>query len=116
MAWYEEGENPDYRFSLANERTFLAWIRTTLAILAVAILLKQFSVGDVDHQQAFLILSIVLSMLACITGVRAYFIWRNNEHAMRLGKPLPLTRLIFWLALAIAIIAGGIFIWLLSAW
>ncbi len=22
------GEAPDYRFSLANERTFLAWIRT----------------------------------------------------------------------------------------
>lgn len=116
MAWYEEGEDPDYRFSLANERTFLAWIRTTLAILAVAILLKQFSGGNVDHQQAFLLLSIVLALLACVTGIRAYFIWRNNEHAMRLGRALPFTKLIFWLALAIAVIAGGIFIWLVFAW
>ncbi|EDX36625.1 MULTISPECIES: YidH family protein [Shigella] len=28
------GEAPDYRFSLANERTFLAWIRTALGFLA----------------------------------------------------------------------------------
>ncbi len=27
------GEAPDYRFSLANERTFLAWIRTALGFL-----------------------------------------------------------------------------------
>jgi putative membrane protein len=26
--------DPDYRFSLANERTFLAWIRTALALVA----------------------------------------------------------------------------------
>jgi putative membrane protein len=37
--WHEQGEDPDYRFSLANERTFLAWVRTALAILAGAILL-----------------------------------------------------------------------------
>src|SRR5262249_51837567 len=28
-----EGTQPDYRFSLANERTFLAWIRTGLALV-----------------------------------------------------------------------------------
>jgi hypothetical protein len=43
MRWHEEGTDPDYRFSLANERTFLAWIRTALAILAGAVLLKQFA-------------------------------------------------------------------------
>ena len=32
--WYEEGEEPDYRFTLANERTFLAWLRTALALIA----------------------------------------------------------------------------------
>lgn len=35
--WADEGDTPDYRFSLANERTFLAWIRTALAFLAAAI-------------------------------------------------------------------------------
>ena len=41
--WHEQGEEPDYRFSLANERTFLAWVRTALAILAGAILLHEFA-------------------------------------------------------------------------
>ena len=42
MHWQEQGKTPDYRFSLANERTFLAWIRTALAVLAGGILLHQF--------------------------------------------------------------------------
>lgn len=33
--WSRQGEEPDYRLTLANERTFLAWIRTALAILVV---------------------------------------------------------------------------------
>ena len=33
------GEAPDYRFSLANERTFLAWIRTALGFLAAGVAL-----------------------------------------------------------------------------
>jgi len=39
--WYEEGETPDYRFSLANERTFLAWIRTGLGFFVSAIAIDQ---------------------------------------------------------------------------
>ncbi|WP_283215114.1 DUF202 domain-containing protein [Pseudofrankia sp. DC12] len=43
------GTDPDYRFSLANERTFLAWIRTALALLAGGIAVVQivpsFSIG-----------------------------------------------------------------------
>src|SRR3546814_11597619 len=32
-----EGSDPDPRFSFANERTFLAWIRTSLALIAAGI-------------------------------------------------------------------------------
>ena len=42
-AWQHEGDDPDYRFTLANERTFLAWIRTALALLAGGVLLHQFA-------------------------------------------------------------------------
>ena len=42
-SWRQQGKEPDYRFSLANERTFLAWIRTALALLAGGVLLDQFS-------------------------------------------------------------------------
>ena len=33
------GSDPDYRFTLANERTFLAWLRTGLALVAGAVAL-----------------------------------------------------------------------------
>ena len=37
-AWvYEEGDDPDARFTMANERTFLAWIRTSLGFLAAGV-------------------------------------------------------------------------------
>ena len=46
MRWVEgpgpEGEEPDPRFTLANERTFLAWIRTALALVASGIGLEAF--------------------------------------------------------------------------
>ena len=29
--WRKTGKAPDYRFTLANERTFLAWIRTAFS-------------------------------------------------------------------------------------
>ena len=41
MSWLTQGKDPDYRFSLANERTFLAWIRTALAFMAAAIGIDQ---------------------------------------------------------------------------
>lgn len=41
--WQLEGEDTDYRFTLANERTFVAWIRTGLAKLALAMELHQFA-------------------------------------------------------------------------
>ena len=45
--WRRQGTEPDYRFSLANERTFLAWIRTVLAVLASAVLLDAVVVRSV---------------------------------------------------------------------
>ncbi|MFA5663908.1 YidH family protein [Castellaniella sp.] len=113
MAWHDEGKDPDYRFSLANERTFLAWIRTALAVLAVAIILRQFSGSSHAPQQAFFILSVVLAILSGIIGLSAFFRWRNNEHAMRLERALPVSTLILWLAITIAALAGGTALWLL---
>ncbi|MBM4509720.1 DUF202 domain-containing protein, partial [Rhodococcus hoagii] len=31
------GEDPDPRFTLANERTYLAWVRTGLGLIAAAV-------------------------------------------------------------------------------
>lgn len=42
---YSHGAEPDPRFSLANERTFLAWIRTSLALIAAGVALEAFVVN-----------------------------------------------------------------------
>lgn len=86
--WRQEGEEPDYRFSLANERTFLAWIRTALALLAGGVLLDQFSTKLGPHI-VVVILAIALSVLAALLSAMAYVRWRANEIAMRHARKLP---------------------------
>lgn len=51
--WTREGKEPDYRFTLANERTFLAWVRTGLALLAGGLLLDQFA-SELKHREMVL--------------------------------------------------------------
>ena len=80
--WRQEGEEPDYRFSLANERTFLAWIRTALALLAGGVLLEQFATRLRPHT-ALVGLAVTLTLLATVLCASAYVHWRDNEIAMR---------------------------------
>ena len=82
--WREEGHEPDYRFSLANERTFLAWLRTALALLAGGVVLDQF----IDSPFVK-VLAIGLTVVAGAVCVLAYLRWRANEIAMRHDRPLP---------------------------
>ncbi|MGR0318347.1 YidH family protein [Agromyces sp. ZXT2-3] len=87
-AWRRDGDDPDYRFTLANERTFLAWIRTALALLAGAVLLDQFATA-LEPRVAVLVLAIALAVAAAVLSVGAYTRWRANEIAMRRNGPLP---------------------------
>ena len=48
MGVHDEGDEPDPRFTLANERTFLAWVRTTLAMLAGAVALHSLGFPTTD--------------------------------------------------------------------
>jgi putative membrane protein len=110
-AWRRQGKEPDYRFSLANERTFLAWIRTALALLAGGVLLHQFSTRLTPHA-VVLGLALALGALAALLSVMGYWRWRANEISMRLGQPLPSTLAIPLLAFA-ALIVSAIIVWLL---
>lgn len=94
------GRDPDYRFTLANERTFLAWIRTSLALaaggLGAASLLDDFTGGE--------LLGIGLLVLSFVTAALSYRRWALTETAMRLERTLPPSRLPLALAIGIAIV------------
>lgn len=102
--WWERGEEPDYRATLANERTFLAWTRTALALLAgsLAILpLHQFAPFPLR-----LALSSYLIALAVVATVTGYLQWRHRQQRMRMGRPLGHTSWQAVLALAFLLLAG----------
>src|SRR3569833_2626905 len=105
--WWQTGIRPDYRFSLANERTFLAWIRTSLAIVACAIGIDQFA-SHLGSAQLRLVLSIALLVVGGTLGGVAYTRWARAERAMRQETDLPLSLLLPFLALFTAVLAVGL--------
>lgn len=102
-AWRRQGREPDYRFTLANERTFLAWVRTTLALLAGGVLLVQFGTR-LGPRLLLMCAGVGLAALAALLSVLAYRRWRGNEIAMRLERELPATGLVPLLAGGLALV------------
>jgi putative membrane protein len=83
----EVGEDPDPRFTFANERTFLAWNRTALALIGAGLAAGQLLDFDTELVRLFVALPpIVLGGVLAITSYRR---WEANERAMRLREPLP---------------------------
>jgi putative membrane protein len=101
---HDVGKEPDVRFSYANERTFLAWNRTALALiaagLAVTTLLPKL---EVDYGRR--IIGVPLIALGAYLAWTSYRRWEDNERAMRLGQALPPSNLPRVLAVGIAIAA-----------
>ncbi|MGY1602614.1 YidH family protein [Geodermatophilus sp. SYSU D00815] len=88
---YGVGEEPDPRFSLANERTFLAWIRTSLALAAAGVALEGLELPIAPGLR--LACALVLVGLGILAPVQAWTGWTATERAMREGRPLPSPRL-----------------------
>ncbi|WP_144790099.1 YidH family protein [Kocuria palustris] len=102
------GREPDPRFTLANERTFLAWIRTALGLLAGGIALEAFAGGAIPAPVRVGLAAglIALSMLVAVSAIVR---WLRVERAMRRERPLPVSVMAPLLALGTAS-AGGVLI------
>lgn len=94
----------DVRFSYANERTFLAWNRTALALitagLAVTQLLPPFSFPGGRR-----LIGLPLIGLGVLVAGTSYVQWLHNEAAMREGRPLPRSYLPMVVAAVIVVAA-----------
>ncbi|ALJ21312.1 YidH family protein [Microbacterium sp. No. 7] len=84
---YGRGDEPDVRFSLANERTYLAWIRTALALFAGGVALELLG-GDLSPGLRHAA-SLVLVVSGVVLPALAWIGWSRTERALRLGQPLP---------------------------
>ena len=84
---YDEGDEPDPRFSFANERTFLAWVRTALALLAAGVALQALPVDIEPTPRKWL--AVIFIVLALATAVVGWVRWGRSERAMRRQEQLP---------------------------
>ena len=96
------GDEPDPRFTLANERTFLAWMTTSLGLLGVGLAVGTLIPGNVVTLQVLGALWVLLSVLVAL---RALVRWFVVERAMRQSQPLPLSRSIPVVALGLGVLA-----------
>lgn len=87
MGVYDDGDEPDPRFTLANERTFLAWVRTTLAMLAGAVALHSLEFPTTDWLRDTLVVG--LALFGGLMSALAFWRWAAIERAMRRREPLP---------------------------
>ena len=82
-----EGTDPDPRFSLANERTFLAWIRTALALIAAGIGLAL--ADGLVHAPLRPVLAIGFALTGALVAALAFRRWLRTERALRRHETLP---------------------------
>lgn len=83
---YRRGSEPDPRFSLANERTFLAWVRTSLALMAAGVALEalQLPISPAFRMSA----AALFVLLGVLAAIQAWVGWIRTERALRENRAL----------------------------
>lgn len=96
------GRDPDPRFTLANERTFLAWNRTAIALIGGGLAAGQLL--DFHSRAARLVVALPPIVLGLLLALASYRRWQENERALRLDQPLPGTGPPWILAVGIGLV------------
>ena len=98
-------DHPDYRFTLANERTLLAYLRTGLALVAGGVAVATYA-PDLGVRWGSTALALALVVIGLGTALGGYLRWRANEAAIRAGRPLPES----WVAPALVAVIAAVLV------
>ncbi|MGD0607994.1 MAG: DUF202 domain-containing protein [Streptosporangiaceae bacterium] len=101
----DDGTEPDPRFTFANERTFLAWSRTALALVVAGLGVVQLLPPFPGVPWGRHILGVPLIVFGAVVALAAYREWVRNQRAMRLGLPLSRSLMPLLLAMVVAVMA-----------
>jgi putative membrane protein len=99
------GREPDVRLSFANERTFLAWERTALALITAGLAITQL-LPAFDFPGGRRLIGLPLIALGIVIALVAYWEWHTNQEAMRHDRPIPRTYLPLIVAIVVAVVAA----------
>ncbi len=102
----DEGTEPDPRFTFANERTFLAWSRTALALVVAGLGVVQLLPPFPGVPWGRHVLGVPLIVFGAVVAVVAYGEWVRSQRALRLGQPLPRSVMPKLLAGVVTVIAA----------
>jgi putative membrane protein len=105
------GEEPDARFTWANERTFLAWARTSLALIGGGLVAAQVLHGRFGGWHLLVALPAII--LGALVGFASYLRWEANERALRLGRPVersPLARMLTAGIVVLAVLSAALIV------
>ena len=102
---YGVGSEPDPRFTFANERTFLAWIRTGLGFLAAGVAIAAVSRLNERLSLEVRVASLLLVLCGLVCGADAWIRWVRSERAMREGRALPSSPLLLVLVGVLVVVA-----------
>jgi putative membrane protein len=98
-------DEPDVRFTYANERTFLAWNRTALALIATGVAATQL-LPKLQVEWGRRLLGLPLIALGAIVAAESLRQWHANQRAMRRGDPLPRSWMPLVLTIGIVVIGA----------
>jgi putative membrane protein len=102
----EQGVEPDARFTFANERTFLAWNRTAVALVVAGLAITQLLPPFPGIPGGRHLVGLPLIVLGLVLSLTSYRQWARNQRALRLDQPLPPSNLPRLVALLVAAVAA----------